>query len=137
LSLILRLYATKEEVDAVNAKMLNFRDEWTAGNEYREKDIVNYGRNLYICITDVAEGNQITPDKDKQHWDVFVEGFDGKYSSLSGTPTKVSQFENDAGYVTAAESGKIDSISINGEKLTIDEEKNVEISLPTFTILED
>ena len=137
LSLILRLYATKEEVDAVNAKMLNFRDEWISGNEYREKDIVSYGKNLYICIVDVAEGSKTNPSEDSAHWDIFVEGFNGDYNSLINKPTKVSQFENDAGYVTAAESGKIDSISVNGEKQAIDENKNVEISLPTFTILED
>ena len=145
LSLILRLYATKEEVDAVNAKMLNFRDEWISGNEYREKDIVSYGKNLYICIADVAEGNKTNPSEDSTHWGIFVEGFNGDYNSLINKPTKVSQFENDGDgtsrYATeayvATNGGKIDSISVNGEKQAIDENKNVEISLPTFTILED
>lgn len=134
---IMNAYATKEEVEIIDSKLLNFKNDWVSGTTYNKNDLVNYGRNLYICIVNVPSGTTTNPSEDIAHWKVFVKGFDGEYSSLNGTPTKVSQFENDAGYVTAAESGKIDSISVNGEKQAIDENKNVEISLPTFTILED
>ncbi len=134
---IMNAYATNERVDIIDSKLLNFKNEWVSGTPYNKNDLVNYGRNLYICIVNVPNGTTTNPSEDIAHWKVFVKGFDGEYSSLNGTPTKVSQFENDAGYVTAEESGKINSISVNGEQLAIDENKNVEISLPTFTILED
>ena len=134
---IMNAYATNERVDLIDSKLLNFKNDWVSGTPYNKNDLVNYGRNLYICIVNVPSGTTTNPSEDIAHWKVFVKGFDGEYSSLSGVPTKVSQFENDAGYVTAEESGKINSISLNGEQLTIDENKNVEISLPTFTILED
>ena len=56
-------------------------------------------------------------------------GFDGQYSSLSGTPTNVSDFTNDAGYLTTEVDGsvtnEIQSLSFSNDTLTLSESNSV------------
>jgi hypothetical protein len=44
-------------------------------------------------------------------WDLIGDGFDGQYSSLTGAPTNVSSFTNDAGYVTTSNDADIDPLN--------------------------
>jgi len=53
------------------------------------------------------------------------EGFNGQYSSLEGAPENVSEFANDAGYITSPDDADADpgnelqDISVSGNELTI------------------
>ena len=60
--------------------------------------------------------------------------FDGAYSSLSGSPTDVSAFTNDSGYLTAETNT---SLSINANILTYTDEGGVETNIDLSTYLDD
>ena len=59
-------------------------------------------------------------------------GFDGQYSSLSGAPTNVSAFANDAGYLTtevdSSVTNELQSLSLSGTDLSISNGNIVDLS---------
>ena len=54
--------------------------------------------------TDITEDatHRFVTDTEKSTWSA-KSNFSGKYSDLTGAPTKVSQFTNDAGFITSAD----------------------------------
>lgn len=61
-------------------------------------------------------------------------GFDGQYSSLTGTPTNVSTFTNDAGYLTSFNevdgdtTNELQSLSLSGNNLSISKGNSVSLN---------
>lgn len=53
------------------------------------------------------------------------------YAEVQNTPTNVSQFVNDAGYITSETDSQ--SLSINGSNLTISNGNTVDLGIPTLT----
>ncbi|PLW91681.1 MAG: hypothetical protein C0592_14635 [Marinilabiliales bacterium] len=68
--------------------------------------------------------NSLTNKPDFTNWDTDVtDDFDGDYNNLSNTPTNVSTFTNDAGYLTSEVDGdnsnELQTISISGHDISL------------------
>lgn len=131
--------SVKNKITILDGEILRFKGNWKMYNPYKKNDVVRDINNIYICLEDHSSMKQ--PILDTSRWILFVEGFSGDYEKLENKPTDLNDFTNDGDgtvgskYATEAyvakNGGKINTISINGEKVTIDEEKNVDITLPT------
>lgn len=127
------------KIDEVNSEILRFKGNWELYETYNKNDIVYDLKNLYICL--VTHQSDRQPVIDNERWKLFVEGFSGNYEELENKPTDLQDFSNNGdgseGSKYATESyvqengGKINTLSINGEQSTIDQNKNVNITLPT------
>lgn len=161
---ILNNLATKEKLEEVSHNSMKYSLLWDDGTKYKNGDVVEYEDCIYVLVSNDFLVN-VRPGT-HESWKLigitakYVNDNGGKIDTINvngqsisivnktvdiEVPTKLSELENDGDgtsrYATeayvATNGGKIDSISVNGEKQAIDENKNVEISLPTFTILED
>ena len=92
-------------------------------------DISGGGSSAVISAINPTVGGQILTWSGTQ-WEAQapVSGFDGQYSSLTGAPTNLSSFTNDAGYLTAftevdgsTTNETITSATLGGTTLTINE----------------
>ena len=131
--------SVKNKITILDGEILRFKGNWKMYNPYKKNDVVRDINNIYICLEDHSSMKQ--PILDTSRWILFVEGFSGDYQELKNKPTDLKDFTNNGDGTTgskyATESyveengGKINTLSLNGEKAVIDEEKNVDITLPT------
>lgn len=95
-------YYTKPEVDEalgnVKVDLTGYATEQYVQDEIAKVDV---SEQLPNNLSDLAEDetHRLVTDEEKQAWNAKSE-FSGNYSDLTGAPTKVSAFENDAGYLT-------------------------------------
>jgi len=95
-------------------------------NEITSADIVNWNNKLEVeqdsSVTNEIQALSISNDTVFLSNGGFVKlpaGFDGQYSSLTGVPTNVSTFANDAGYLTSEKdssvTNEIQALSISND----------------------
>ena len=128
----------KDKMLEMDGEILRFKGDWRLYKTYNKNDIVADLGNLYICYT--THESDRNPMFDSR-WILFVEGFSGDYNELKNVPEDLKDFKNDGdgtdGSKYATESyvnengGKINTLSVNGEQVDIDANKNINITLPT------
>ncbi|KAB1065592.1 DUF1566 domain-containing protein [Salibacter halophilus] len=78
--------------------------DWSAGPFYLQTEVDFEGGSNYELLG-VTQLVSVPYSLHAGTADSVINGFDGQYSSLSGTPTNVSSFTNDAGYLTSEQDG--------------------------------
>ena len=136
----------KEQVGVVEGAYLKSKDLWAAGKEYKINDVVSVSesQNLYICIKNHTSENSNGPTgSGNEYWKIFVEGFSGKYSDLTGTPTDLvtqEQLEGAIGAIPTPDvSGQINTHNQDetAHPYILSQLEELRNSLPTVTILEE
>ena len=136
----------KEQVGVVEGAYLKSKGLWNSGKEYEINDVVSVSesQNLYICIKNHTSDTSNAPTGvGNEYWKIFVEGFSGKYSDLTGTPTDLVTQEQLEGAI-----GAIPTPDVSGQINTHNQEETahpyilnqleeLKNSLPTVTILEE
>ena len=71
---------------------IEWKDNWSTGVLYKERDIVKYGGQIYICATShtSAATTTIGLEADQEKWQIFAEGIDWKTDWSPNTRYKVN-----------------------------------------------
>ena len=93
-------------------------EEYLTSNEYLTKTVAD---DTYLLNTASEIGKALNKNKGAAGWPLKAIAYTGSYSDLAGKPeiperpTKVSQLENDAGYLTEANIGDIVDQAVEGK----------------------
>ena len=93
---------------------IEWKDDWSTGVLYKERDIVKYGGSLYICNTSHTSAATTTLglENDQAKWDIFAEGIDWKTDWSTNTRYKVNDVVKYGGYVYICNTGHTSAANI-------------------------
>jgi hypothetical protein len=134
-------------VQVAEGEYLKHSGLWTDGTKYEVNDIVSVtsSQNLYICKKEHTAETSNSPDKEggETYWEIFVEGFSGKYSDLTGAPENLvtkDQLEGAIGAIPTPDvSGQINAHNQDetAHPYILSQLEELRNLLPTVTILEE